>query len=850
MDEPLHTHPDGARQGLQPEPQAMQPEDVDAVTSAPGIEFCLVALSLSAVTGLTHLFTSGSYLGASFTSVVGAHLLAMATRRLRLSVPVTMLAGTVGLVASISWLVLPSTTLLGLPTVTTLTQAGDELSRAWQTFQLVVAPAPMLPGFVLAVVVAGWLIAFVADVAAFRANAPIEAAAPAAALFAFGAVLGQSTNVGAHRLTTALFLVSLGGYWLAQQALPRRGAASDQAPTASSGNASFGNASPGNVSPGNVSPGNASSGAPHRPVLHAASSRSLLLTGGCMGALSIAVAIILGPSLPGMDSKAIIPWRDGDRSDPGSRVTVSPLVDIRTRIVDQSNLEVFSVRSEARSYWRLTSLERFDGQIWSSEGRYDKASGDLPVAMRPTKPTSNQTVTQTFTIGELSSIWLPAAFQPIAVKGTSVRYDPTSSSLLTEKATANGQTYEVTSTLTSLNPNDLKTAPPATPSTITTTYLKLPDNFSPRLRAEAKRIVSPGATAYDQARLLQDYFRSGFTYDLDVPTGHTGNVLENFVFETRRGYCEQFAGVYAAMARSVGLPARVAVGFTPGEQAADGRLVVRGANGHAWPEVYLAGYGWVAFEPTPGRGIPNAEAYTGVPDQQAAPNQPTTATTLAPTATTTSLPIGQDSTATTNSVPNPAGGEPGNSPPWWSRLPAVLGIVGSLLGLWIAGIAGLGHRRRRRRRAHAIDAADQVLVAWDETGEALARIGAKRRPSETPMEYAQRVVASAVVETTGLMDLAMLATAAGYRPPAEREDMSVDVDRARATGAQIRRQVTAGLSTIDRARVLVDPRALPASEGSSYTNDADANDSDMNGGFGGRRQAPRSSRYSSRLNRS
>ncbi|MBI1844423.1 MAG: DUF3488 domain-containing protein [Actinobacteria bacterium] len=748
-----------------------------AVTSAPGIELCLVALSLSAVTGLTHLFTSGSYLRASLTAVVGAHLLAMTTRRLRLSVPATLLAGTVGLVAAVSWLVLPSTTFLGLPTVTTVTQAGDELSRAWQTFQLVVAPAPMLPGFVIAVVVAGWLIAFVADIAAFRANAPIEAGAPAAALFAFGAVLGQSTHVGAHRLTTALFLVSLGGYWLAQQALPRRDAASD----------------------------------------HTESSRSLLFTGGLMAALSIVLAITVGPSIPGMDSKAIIPWRDGDRNDPGSRVTVSPLVDIRTRIVDQSNLEVFSVRSEARSYWRLTSLERFDGQIWSSEGRYNKASGDLPVAMRPTEPTSNQTVTQNFTIAELSSIWLPAAFQPTAVKGTSVRYDPTSASLLTEKPTANGQTYEVTSILTSLTPNDLKTAPPATPSTITTTYLKLPENFSPRLRAEAKRIVTPAATAYDQARLLQDYFRSGFTYDLNVPPGHTGNILENFVFETRRGYCEQFAGVYAAMARSIGLPARVAVGFTPGEQAADGRYVVRGANGHAWPEVYLAGYGWVAFEPTPGRGIPNAEAYTGVPEQQAAPNQPTTATTLAPTAPTTSPPLAQGPTAAPNSVPNPATGGSGNSPPWWTRLLIVLGILGSLLGLWIAGIAALAHRRRRRRRAHAIAAADQVLVAWDETGEALARIGAGRRPSETPMEYAQRVVASAVVETTDLIDLAMLATAAGYRPPTEREDLSADVDWARATGAQIRRQVTAGLSTVDRARLLVDPRTLPASKGGSDT---------------------------------
>lgn len=781
------------------------PNAQPAGSSSPAVEVSLVALSLSAVAGLTYLFTSNSYLPATLTSVFCGHLVAMTTRRLRLSVPATLLCGAAGLGVAISWLVLPSTTFLGLPTTATLTQAADELSRAWQTFRIVAAPAPVLPGFILAVVVVGWLIAFVADIAAFRANAPVEAAAPAAALFAFGGVLGQSSQLGTHRITTTAFLVSLGSYWLSQSAF-------SQGPVPSSGQG------------------------------QATVPRSLLSTGGMLGALSVVVAILVGPSLPGMDEKAIIPWRDADRDDPGSRVTISPLVDIRTRMVDQSNLEVFSVRSEARSYWRLTSLERFDGQIWSSEGRYRKASGELPSAAGPTEPTANRTVTQNFTIAELSSIWLPAAFRPIAVKGASLRYDPTSASLLSERPTSKGQTYEVTSTLTSLSPEALETSPPATPSAITTTYLKLPENFSPRLRNLAEQVVAPAATAYDRARLLQDWFRTNFTYDLEVPPGHAGDVLERFVFETRRGYCEQFAGTYAAMARAVGLPSRVAVGFTPGEQASDGRYVVRGANGHAWPEVHLAGYGWVPFEPTPGRGIPNAEAYTGVPEQQAAPNLPGSATTLPAATTSTIAPNGTaDSTASPTSIAAPAPTEAEKAPPWWTRVLIILAVLVLLVGLWIACVAA-GHQwRRRRRRARARDATDQVLIAWDETGEALARLGVGPLPSETPSEYALRVAASIPVGATDLIDLATLATAARYRPPMPHAGLGSDdgpgaeAQRAQATGEQIRRQVTAMLSTADRARLLVDPRTSPASSSRSRTSKANRS---------------RSNDYSSRLNRS
>lgn len=747
-------------------------KDGDAWQAAanPAIEVSLMLLSLSTAISLTHLFTASSYLGPAISSLLITHVIAITTRRLGFSIPVTLFAAASAMVLMIAWFVLPSTTLAGIPTLTTLSESASELSRAWHGFQLLVAPAPMMPGFVIAVMVAGLIIALVADIAAFRVNAPVEAVAPASALFVFGAVLSQTNTTGSHSLTTILFLLSLGTYWLVQN--------------------TYGNQAKRDAR-----------------LLDAISKRTLLIGGGSIGLASILLAVVVGPSIPGMGDSALIPWRDGDRNDPGSRITVSPLVDIKTRLVNQSDVEVFSVRSEARSYWRLTSLERFDGRIWSSEGRYSKTDDKLPISLAPSQPTANKTVTQKYKIGALSSIWLPAAFTPISINGTPARYDPISASLLTENETANELTYEVTSQLTSFTQADLKSSPRLVPSSIKNTYLALPDNFSPRIRAEARRIVSTAPSPYDKALSLQDYFRSPqFTYDLNVGAGHDGNALENFVFETRRGYCEQFAGVYAAMARSIGLPARVAVGFTPGELSSDGTYIVKGRNGHAWPEVYLEGYGWVGFEPTPGRGIPNSENYTGVPEQQASPSQPSTATTLAPA--TPQAPSNTNGvTSPTTTVPNsPDQG----GPDLWKKLPVLFGTMVALAALWISGVTGLTYLYRQLRRRKALSPQDQVLVAWEEVGEALSCIGTDQYEWETPLEYAHRVVQTTDIDVSGLAELADLTTSVSYRSKVDlfQDDGSRDAEWAWEVGRGIQDSVYARLSNLDRAKLRVDPRPL------------------------------------------
>lgn len=731
-------------------------------------ELTLAGLTISATLGLRRLFVDGSFLPEVVFAAVAAHTTAALCRRRKLSAPVTAAVGLAAAILLTTWFQLGETTIFGFPTFETWRVAGDELRLAWEAFGEVVAPAPVLPGFVLAASLGAWAIAFAADTAAFRARALLEAMVPAATLYVFGGALGT----GAHRLTvSALFLSCALGHWLAQRSW---GAAS--APTWLSSEADGG-------------------------------TRSLLLAGVAIGAVGVLAAVAIGPNLPGADARAVIPWRSSDRDEPDSRVTISPLVDIRTRLVDQADLEVFRVSATERSYWRLTSLEQFDGRRWTSDRRYREADGHLDSAVDTSRGASRLSEQQ-FTIGALSSIWLPAAFRPIEIDGTDARYDADSNSLLTEADTAAGQAYTVRSALPELDPGELRQVPNLAPREVAFAYTGLPAGFSPQVEAQAGRIVRGAPTQYDKALALQDFFRSGdFVYDLAVGPGHSGSDLEQFLFVTRRGYCEQFAGAYAAMARAVGLPARVAVGFTPGElDPSTGEYIVRGYNAHAWPEVYLDGFGWVPFEPTPGRGAPGAEGWTNVPESQADAGDPTlaTTTTLAPPA-----PLPEGATPTT--APPPPFQDDSFRPveddgsPWPRRLlTALLVLVGVPL-LWVLALAVARATRRRRRRAAAVTPADRVLVAWDEVAEALARAGASPEPWETPDEYARRAAAATGLDGVVLSGLAGLTTTATFG----RGDLPAEMaQKAESAAADLEEAADALVPARERLRLLVDPRPL------------------------------------------
>ncbi|MGE3620336.1 MAG: DUF4129 domain-containing transglutaminase family protein, partial [Acidimicrobiia bacterium] len=338
-------------------------------------------------------------------------------------------------------------------------------------------------------------------------------------------------------------------------------------------------------------------------------------------------------------------------------------------------------------------------------------------------------------------------------------------------------------------------------------------------------------TTYDRALALQQHLRT-FTYDIDVERGHGIDDIEQFLFTSRRGSSEQFAGAFAAMARAVGLPARVAVGFTPGrvdparpdDPEVDDEVVgyvVRGENAHAWPEVYLEGHGWVLFEPTPGRGAPFAQDHTGVPEAQAAPGDPTATST--PPTTDAAQPVDPAAPVLPESdlaVEDPladlgVGGVLTPTAPdgpdlgertwfalrWFVLLPAGTAV---LYGLVLV----LLHRRRHRARRHD-EPVDRVRGAWAASLDSLAVLGVDGAPHETHAEVAARVarrVPDAAAPMGRLADLASSASWSTVEPDPAEVDSAEEAHRAVATLVRSRTSVLDRVRHAVRTEQIVAPR--------------------------------------------
>jgi transglutaminase-like putative cysteine protease len=121
---------------------------------------------------------------------------------------------------------------------------------------------------------------------------------------------------------------------------------------------------------------------------------------------------------------------------------------------------------------------------------------------------------------------------------------------------------------------------------------------------DAVEWTADAQTAYGQILALQNRFRNGnFSYTQDVEPVEGTDPILHFLTESKSGFCQQFATAMAVMARALGYPARVAVGFREGERLGD-TYTVDSRDAHAWVEVFFPGYGWLPFEPTPSRANP------------------------------------------------------------------------------------------------------------------------------------------------------------------------------------------------------------------------------------------------------
>jgi hypothetical protein len=140
------------------------------------------------------------------------------------------------------------------------------------------------------------------------------------------------------------------------------------------------------------------------------------------------------------------------------------------------------------------------------------------------------------------------------------------------------------------------------PEWVQTQYLALRDDVPPRVLSLARDLTATAPTPYDRALAIENYLRT-IPYTLDVPEPPANrDVVDYFLFDLRRGYCDYYATAMAVLARGAGLPARLAVGYGAGEyDARAGAFHVRQKDAHSWTQIYFPNYGWVDFEPTSGR---------------------------------------------------------------------------------------------------------------------------------------------------------------------------------------------------------------------------------------------------------
>jgi transglutaminase-like putative cysteine protease len=795
------------------DPIAPDEERFDQLVAAPlrrsGLEVAVVIMTLAALASMHRCFSGwgSNWVGPVLITGLGVHLVCGLTRR---HVQGPLVGGLIDL-ASVPlfaiWTVVPSSTNHGLPTWRTwhtVYTAFDNIAGLFAA-----AATPVRPGtaFLLLGVGGAGVVAVVSSWFALRNGRGLLGALPSFACFVVCASIGSRTGRG---WTTAIEVAAISGYLLVERTTAPR--------------------------PPGVLLG-------HRPY---AVGTTELAGGVAITALAVLVAAVTAPAFAGPNGHGPLGWNVLDPSS--TRIVISPLVDLRTRLLQDGNRPVFTVQSSQPSYWRLTSLNDFSGFQWNANDTYESVDHKLSGVI---DPAGTRQVTERFDIEGLDSPWAPLAFDPETITGAGkVSYDPRSGSLLTPHNTSNGLDYTVESVqyLADLSAAKLRAAPTLAHASPPSHSLQLP-SIPARVRRLARRLVAGKHTEYAEALALQSFFHtSEFTYTLDPPSdGSATTALENFLFSTREGYCQQFAGAFAVLARLDGLPTRLAVGFTTGTPIGGDDYQVTDADAHTWPEVWFPTYGWVPFEPTqgsPGHGfaIPGARGYTGnTTTQTSESGPPGKSTPTLPPATVTSPTVPDTAVPQTQHVHQPTqinpihrlptgGGKTGSAAgghhsrrgtPSQSHGGEILlsALAAVVLAIAVLG-AGNGLRRRRRWRTRRLRspseplgsaAAASTLAAWAEVQETLAWHGIVRRNSETWTEMASRVAGRDEFDRRGpggrraadhlrrLAELATLATYAGSVPT----DLVAD---AEAAAVEVRTCLHRYTTMRQRVRLLLDPR--------------------------------------------
>jgi transglutaminase-like putative cysteine protease len=171
--------------------------------------------------------------------------------------------------------------------------------------------------------------------------------------------------------------------------------------------------------------------------------------------------------------------------------------------------------------------------------------------------------------------------------------------ILAEPPLYSGESMKIEALVNASTVAELSRAGEAYPEWITDKYLQLPEDFSPDLADLAERVTADYETPFDKTMVLTQYLRDNIEYVETVPAPPEDiDPIEWFIFDLQQGFCNYYASAEVLMLRSLGIPARLSVGYSQGERNTNGEYEIRLVDAHAWPEVYFPEYGWIEFEPT------------------------------------------------------------------------------------------------------------------------------------------------------------------------------------------------------------------------------------------------------------
>jgi transglutaminase-like putative cysteine protease len=732
-------------------------------TAWAAVQVCLTAAAVvPSVLAYRDFFVTSTFLPPVLAALVGAALLAFVASWRRWSTLAVTAGGLGGFAVLTSVAALAHGAQLGQPVRTTTVEAARGLVTGWARMLSIGLPAEPDTRMLTTVLLLTWTASLVSGLLALRTARPLAPVLPP--LLAFGTALVMVASGGnGHPWLAAGLTLAAGALMLIRARLR---AATIRAPERG-----------------------------ERQARTAWESAALLL-----GVPVVGLMVLVSTGAV----QALMPAAGERRADPrplhpyGLRhpELLSPLATVRSQLDEKPARTLLSVRvpegqaSPRAELLRTAALDTFDGALWTVHESHLLAGRRLP----DSNPDSiAPAYALRVTIESLPGPYLPVAGWPTRVeladpRGVQIGYSDESGTLVAD--TDSGRLDGVTYTLVGRGAaaTDVDSAETPSRSLDFTRYTELPtEGLPPHLLALAHRLTDVEPTAIGKLSALETYLRS-LPYDLAAPPGHSYAAISRMLGPVHArdadGHAEQHASAFAVLARLLGFPARVAVGYRLG--AGGGVRIVTTREAHAWAEVRFDQHGWVAFDPTdPHRSPRSARVIpTAVPT---------------PTSAKTARPAPTPSVELSPPPPSPPP-PPAPPPPLREILAGVAGVgTGSVVGL--AAFKALRRRRRRRARTSPV----RVIGAWH---EAVDRLTEQRIPTPealTAAEIANQAEAKLGDRARALPELAALATraifgAAHLAPDAAAHAWHLERD--------FRRDLVRGWAAPRRLHIWFSPRPL------------------------------------------